>query len=162
MVNKCVYLAGPIDGLSYQEGVEWRQAATEKLAAHGIKAASPQRCKDYLTSNEGVTREMDFCKQEEEFKDNPMSTSRGILTRDKFDALNCSMLLVNFLGAKRVSIGTVMEIAWAYLQGKPIVVVIEDNDTLHRNHPMLKETFSYVVNDLDDAINIVIGTLEPY
>ncbi|MCV0439827.1 MAG: nucleoside 2-deoxyribosyltransferase [Hydrogenophaga sp.] len=161
MVHKTVYLAGPIDGLSFQEGIEWRQLAQQELAVKGIKAMSPQRGKEYILANAEIAGEMDFCKQEAYFKDDPMSTARGILARDKFDALNCSVLLVNFLGAKRVSIGTVMEIAWAYLQGKPIIVVIEE-DNIHRNHPMLRETFSYITDDLSVGLNLAKGIFEGY
>jgi len=161
MVHKTVYLAGPIDGLSFQEGIEWRQQAQQELAVEGIKAMSPQRGKEYVGDHAELADEMDFTKQEALFQGNPMSTARGILTRDKFDALNCSVLLVNFLGAKRVSIGTVMEIAWAYLQGKPIVVVIEE-DNIHRHHPMLRETFSYTTDDLNVGLNIVKGIFSGY
>ena len=161
-MDKTTYLAGPIDGLSYAEGIEWRQHAQRELAVHGIKGLSPQRGKEYIANYADIASEMDFAKQECLIGDNPMSTSRGILTRDKFDALNCSVLFVNFLGATRVSIGTVMEIAWAYLQGKPIVVVLSDDDTLHKNHPMLRETFSYVVNDIDKGLDIVKGIFEGY
>jgi nucleoside 2-deoxyribosyltransferase len=162
MVHKTVYLAGPIDGLSYRDGIEWRDAAREELAKYGIKAMSPQRGKGYIMSHEAIADEMDFSKQEAHFADDPMSTARGVLTRDKFDALNCSVLLVNFLGAKRVSIGTVMEIAWAYLQGKPIVVVIEDDNQLHGVHPMLRETFSFRVNNLEKGVEIVQGIFQGY
>ena len=162
MVNKTVYLAGPIDGLSYADGVSWREYAQRNLAVDEIKGLSPQRGKGYIADNAEIAGEMDFAKQEEHFVNNPMSTSRGIMTRDKFDALNCTVLFVNFLGATRVSIGTVMEIAWAYLQGKPIVVVIEENDEQHKNHPMLRETFSYVVSDLDEGLDIVKGIFAGY
>jgi hypothetical protein len=37
------------------------------------------------------------------------------MTRDRFDATRCDVLLVNLLGAERVSIGTMMEVAWADL-----------------------------------------------
>lgn len=161
MVNKCVYLAGPIDGLSFQEGIEWRQYAQKELAAHDIKALSPQRGKEYLRSNPDVASEMRFAKQEKYFKDNPMSTAKGILTRDKYDATNCNVLLVNFLGSKEASFGTVMEIAWANLLNKPIVVVIEE-DNIHRHHPMLRETFSYVTDNLNVGLDIVKGIFEGY
>jgi len=161
MVHKTVYLAGPIDGLSYAEGIEWRQHAQKDLAVHGIKGMSPQRGKGYIADFAEIAGEMDFSKQEG-LTDNPMSTSRGILARDKFDALNCSVLFVSFLGATRVSTGTIMEIAWAYQLNKPIVVVVEDDDTLHRNHPMLRETFDYVVNNIDAGLDIVKGIFEGY
>lgn len=160
MVNKTVYLAGPIDGLSYAEGNDWREFARGRLGAADIKALSPQRGKNYIAGTE-LAKEMCFTEQEKLFGDNPLSTSRGLLTRDKFDALNCSVLFANFKGATRVSIGTVMEISWAYLQGKPIVIVIEE-DNVHRNHPMLRETFSYVTDNLEEGLDIVKAIFEGY
>jgi nucleoside 2-deoxyribosyltransferase len=162
MVSKTCYLAGPIDGLSFQDGVEWRRYATEKLAVEGIKGLSPQRGKDYVGGNEGLADEMDFATQEKVFADRLMSDAKFVLGRDKFDALNCSVLLVNFKGARRASIGTIMEIAWAFLQGKPIIVVADDDDTLHRNHPMLRGTFTSITNNLDDAIGLVIHIFQGY
>lgn len=162
MVHKTVYLAGPIDGLSYRDGIEWRDAAREELAKEGIHAMSPQRGKDYLMEHKSLTDRMDFGKQEELFKDNPMSTAKGILTRDRFDAINCTVLLVNFIGAKQVSIGTVMEIAWAHLQGKPIVVCIDPDDEIHGNHPMLRETYSWAVPSLEMGVQIVKGIFAGY
>ena len=117
MVDKTVYLAGPIDGFSFQDGVEWRERARMELAVEGIKGISPQRGKKYVSEHKGLADNMDFSAEEELFRGNPMSTSRGVLSRDKFDALICDAFLVNFLGATGVAIGTVMEIAWAYLQG---------------------------------------------
>ena len=162
MVHKTVYLAGPIDGLSYEKGVGWRDDARKELSLYGIKALSPQRGKDYLVEHREIADEMDFAKQEAFFADNPMSNSKAIMARDKFDAVNCSVLFVNFLGATRVSIGTVMEIAWAHIQGKPVVVVIEDEDELHKKHPMLRHTFDFVVNNTTDGLNIVKGILADY
>ena len=55
-----------------------------------------------------------------------------------------------------------MWFAFEGMQGKPIIVVVEDDDTLHKNHPMLRETFSYVVNDIDQGLDIVKGILKGY
>lgn len=161
-INKTVYLAGPIDGLSFREGVEWRQYAQKQLATEGVKGISPQRGKDYIGENAVLSKDMDFVKQEALFSDNIMSTAEMIMTRDKFDALNCDVLLVNFHGAKRASIGTVMEIAWAYLQGKPVIVVADEDDTLHRKHPMLRKAFSCITSDLDEAIEVVLSIFRGY
>jgi nucleoside 2-deoxyribosyltransferase len=162
MVSKTCYLAGPIDGLSFQDGIEWRQHAQRELAVAGIKGQSPQRGKEYIGERPELADEMDFSKQEEMFKGNLMSTANMILARDKFDAINCSVLLVNFKGSKRASIGTVMEIAWAYMLGKPIIVVADEEDELHRSHPMLRGTFSCVTDNLDDAIEVVKGIFAGY
>jgi hypothetical protein len=62
-----------------------------------------------------------------EYKDRgPFATSRGVMTRDFFDCNRADVVLVNFVGAKTVSIGTVMEIAWAYQKHTPVVVAMDD------------------------------------
>ena len=66
-MHKTVYLAGPIDGLSYAEGIEWRQHAQQTLAVNGIKGLSPQRGKEYIAKYIEIAGEMDFAKQEHLF-----------------------------------------------------------------------------------------------
>lgn len=69
------------------------------------------------------------------------------------------MILVNFLGAKKVSIGSVMEITWADAWRKPIIIVME-KDNVHA-HAMIKEVAGFIVSDLDEAIAIAIAVLSP-
>ena len=68
-------------------------------------------------------------------------------TRDRFDATRCDLLFVNLLGAKETSIGTVMEIAWADLLRKPIVLAIEPEGNIH-DHGMIKEAIGFRVPSL--------------
>jgi hypothetical protein len=51
-----------------------------------------------------------------------MSKPKGLTTRDRWDAMRCDVLLVNLLGATKVSIGTVLEFGWADAMDIPIVV----------------------------------------
>ena len=83
----------------------------------------------------------------------PLCSPRGITVRDRWDALRCDVMLVYLLGAERVSIGTVMEIAWADAQRTPIVLVM-DEENLH-NHSMIRESVGYIVKDLGSACEIV-------
>jgi hypothetical protein len=64
---------------------------------------------------------------------------------------------VNFLGSRRVSIGSVMEIAWADAWRKPIVVVM-DKGQLH-DHSMIREVAGFVCRDLDEAIGAAVMVL---
>jgi nucleoside 2-deoxyribosyltransferase len=75
------------------------------------------------------------------------------------DVMRCDMILVNFLGASKVSIGSVMEIGWADAWRKPIIVVME-KDNVH-SHAMIREVAGYIVSNLDEAIKIVIAVLSP-
>jgi nucleoside 2-deoxyribosyltransferase len=143
------YLAGPITGLDYAGATDWRDHATACLAPFGIKALSPLRSKGYLRGVESFSADGDV------YRDlSVLSTNRGIMTRDRHDATRCDVLLVNLLGAERVSIGTVMEIAWADACRTPIVCAIEPKGNPHE-HGMVLEAIGFRVTHLDDAINIV-------
>lgn len=69
------------------------------------------------------------------------------------------MIFVNFLGAKIVSIGTVMEIAWADILRKPTIIVMEE-DNIHY-HKMIRGVVGFIVSDIDQAVQIALTTLLP-
>lgn len=147
-----VYLAGPVTGLSYSGALEWREYAMAELKLAGITAFSPMRAKQHLThigklspTCEGYTH---------------LSSPRSIMTRDRWDATRCEVMLVNLLGATQVSIGTVMEIAWADLSRIPIILAIENEGNPHE-HAMIHEAIGYRVPTLIEALTIVQHMLLP-
>lgn len=145
-----VYLAGPITGLTFDGAEDWRAFAKASLADSGIKALSPLRAKDYLRQVGGP-----LSGTGEEYAHlGVLSLPRGVMTRDRYDATRCDALLVNLLGADRVSIGTVMEIAWADLCRTPIVVAIEPKGNPHE-HMMIAEAIGFRVPVLAEAIDII-------
>lgn len=150
-----VYLAGPITGLSYDGAVDWREHAKLDLSIAGIAAYSPMRAKAYLWHVESFTADGDAYKAI-----SVLSSDRGIMTRDRWDATRCDLLLANLLGAERVSIGTVMEIAWADLARRPIVTVIEPSGNPH-DHGMIKEAIGFRVSTLDEALALIRAILLP-
>lgn len=91
----------------------------------------------------------------------PLSTDRAINSRDRFDTLRATAVLVNLLGASRVSIGTVMEIAWAYDHKIPVVVAMEPEGNLH-DHPMIRDSISIRVASLEEAIEAVTALVSPH
>lgn len=151
---KTVYLAGPITGLSYDEGQDWRDFACTELSKSGVHGLSPLRSKDYLRSINGPLSGTG----EEYAHMGVLSTPRGVMTRDRFDATRCDVLLVNLLGSQRVSIGTVMEIAWADLKRTPIVVAIEPEGNPHE-HMMINEAIGFRVPSLGEAVHVTRAIL---
>jgi nucleoside 2-deoxyribosyltransferase len=144
-----VYLAGPISGLNFEGATDWRQHAKAELGQFGIKALSPLREQEHLKEVGVFT---DAAKETARFK-SPMSMPKGLTVRDRWDATRCDVLLVNLLGATKVSIGTVMEIAWADLSGIPIVCAIEETGNPHE-HAMLNDRIGFRVPTLWDAIDV--------
>lgn len=155
MSAPAVYLAGPITGLSYDRASDWRRGIISALAAVGIKALSPMRAKEYLAQLAAP-----ISGTGEEYAHlGPLSLPRGVMTRDRFDATRCDVLLVNLLGAKTISIGSVMEIAWADTHRIPIIAVMEPAGNPHE-HMMINEALGYRVASLDDAVHIVKAILQ--
>ncbi len=159
---KTVYLAGAITGESFGGATDWREYVKTKLNP-GIAGLSPLRAKDYLENETEIG---------DSYEDIPLSSSRGIMTRDFFDCQNCNIILANLLGTKKVSIGTVMEIAWAYALNKPLILVMEPAESeatgftasegnIHE-HAMIREATGYRVDTVDKAIFIANAILTDY
>lgn len=92
--NPVVYLAGPISGMLYGEAVDWRDRATDEFARDGIVAYSPMRAKEYLDNQQRLVGDPDA------YKDMGLSNSKGIVTRDRFDTMTASLVLMNLLPAE--------------------------------------------------------------
>jgi nucleoside 2-deoxyribosyltransferase len=147
-----VYLSGPITGLSYDGCTEWREkfAADLKDACPGVHSLNPMRGKYYLQSLQSIEATGNE-------KLGILSGGPQIVTRDYSDTVNSDMLVVNLVGATKVSIGTMFEVAWAFSKHIPIVLVIEEgNENIHA-HSMLFSMCGYRVNNLDDALTVVIS-----
>lgn len=147
-----VYLAGPITGTSYEGCTDWRTYVCDRLPDQ-IAGFSPLRTKTYLETETYVQA----CYEGGEW---PLSTQRGIYARDRYDCTRADVVLVNLLGAKIVSIGTVMEIAWAADHNIPVVLVMEKADNIH-DHPMIREACPFRVETLDEAVHVIRAILLP-
>lgn len=135
-----VYLAGPITGCTYEEATDWRHGFTRKVGAT-VRCLSPMRGKAYLASLDSMPHTFNEV----------MSIQKAIVARDYFDTRRCDVMVANFLGAiEVVSIGTVIECAWAHAHGVPVLAVIEQEGNCH-DHPMLRETWGWRVPSLDEA-----------
>jgi len=156
MTNYLIYLAGPIAGLNFKESTDWRQYVIDNLDPV-IEGLSPLRKKPYLKDQDNLTGT---------YENWPLSTQRGIYARDRFDCHRADVVLVNLLdlaaddtGKQSVSIGTVMEIAWAAQNNTPVVLIMGEGN-IH-DHPMIREACPFIVNDLDEAIGLVHALLVP-
>lgn len=147
-----VYLAGPISGLSFDQAVDWRKAVIDDLATAGIRGLSPMRGKEYLAGMQDLDKN---CVEYGEI--NVLSSPRGIITRDRFDCTRCDVLLVHLGGATKVSMGTVMEIAWANLKQTPIVCVMEAGNP--HEHAMVSQAIDYRLDTLEEAVHVVKAIL---
>lgn len=147
-----VYLAGAIAGLSYGDAVDWRVGAKIHLGQRGIETLDPMRAKSALGSLNGGQISSDF---HDYSRHGAFFTSQGIMTRDFNDVKRCDVLLVNLLELRKPSLGTIMELAWAYALQKPAVVAIERSGNPHDNHPMIAAAMPFRVETLDEAVDSV-------
>lgn len=151
-----VYLAGPIKGLSYGGATDWREGVAARFAEHGIDAFSPMRAKGYLRGLTSVGQDA----LKDSYAQFPLSTNKAILHRDYRDCTRCSAVLMNLLGASSVSIGSVMEVAWAFAARVPTVLVIEAAGGIHE-HGLLVEACGFRVATLEDGIATVRAIVLP-
>lgn len=145
-----VYTAGPISGLSYDASEAWRDEF-RAIVEPRIRCFSPLRCKQFLRQ-QGVI-EQSYAGL------SPLATDRGIMTRDHFDCSRADAIVCNLSGVNRVSIGTVMECAWAFAYRKPLILVMEPGNV--HDHPMLREATGFQVETVEEAALLTLSVLLP-
>ena len=142
MSERLVFLSGPVTGNAYDSTLSWREEVAKALPSD-IVAVSPMRGKDYLKEETQVA---------DAYEEYPLSSAAGITCRDHNDVKRCDMLFVNFLGAEKVSIGSVMEIAWAHAYQKPIVIVAEEDNI--NMHAFVRQVAAFKVRTIEEGINV--------
>ena len=135
MTLKTVYLAGPIEGCTEEEIFQWRSYVKD-LLEDGIRAISP--------------RTLDSSKASE------------VTTQSFMDVDVCDVVLAyvpKSINKRRCSYGTICEIAWAYTEQTPIVIV-SDDDYIHE-HPIMK-TMGVHFYSFGEAIEYINNLLIDY
>lgn len=135
-MKQFVYLSGPMGGCSFDEMTGWRKLVSESLDSDTVKCLIPTR--SYKENNK---------------KHVPIETSKWINRRDYFDCTRANCVLVNLVGMKHLSIGTIMEIAWAYQKQIPVICVVEPDGP--QNHPMLQDSITHEVRTLEEGVAYV-------
>jgi len=143
-----VYLAGPMTGMTKEDVVTWRRKAETMLTDAGFIVLDPARGLMFLDP-EDVVKDA----YEDEFTEN----KHVVFERDKFDSTRADILFVNLKHAHRVSIGTMMEMAWAHLSGRFVVTVIEKEGNPHM-HAFVREASSIMFDDPEEACLYIVKT----
>lgn len=147
-MSKRVYLAGPITGTTYGEATNWREEAVAFLAEYDIEGLSPMRGKEYLENEPAILDCYDHVS------DWPLSKGKAFTNRDRDDVMTSDLIIANFTEAETVSIGTVIECAWADAFRKMLIIVRDPNNHLH-DHAMLNEISAFHVETMEQALAIV-------
>lgn len=133
MLNRRVYLAGPIFGKTDEECMGWRKDASEWLRLHGFEPVDPM-VRDHR-GKEDIAPE-------------------AIVSADKEDINTCGFVLVN---ANNPSWGTAMELVYA-MQYDCTVVAFATHANAPRISPWLRIHTDAIYESLDHALaDITLG-----
>ena len=121
---KTIYLCGPINGCTNSECLDWR----ELVKTWGFKTLDPMR-RDYRDKDEDCVKE--------------------IVELDKIDVINSDIILVNYI---KPSVGTSMEVLYAFERGKLIIVVSDKNTVIS---PWMKYHSQFIVNSFNEAKELI-------
>lgn len=151
-----VYLAGPIAGNTVPEAKNWRFDVNQMIKSkqHGITCISPLRCEPNPDGDQYKIL----------YDNDPLyGTYNAIGAKNNFDTLNCDITLAYLPKPKlegHQSYGTLIEVAWSKAHGKPCIVVSNDPDVF--NHPLIKYCSDWVLKDLNQAVELIVGLLGGY
>lgn len=117
-----IYLCGPINGCTDAEANDWRSA---------VKAQWLGKCIDPM---------------KRDYRGKEAEAFREIVELDKIDVATCDVMLVNY---DKPSVGTSMEILYAWERGKRVVVVCRSDAVIS---PWLRYHAHYLAHSFDDAL----------
>lgn len=128
-MNRTVYLAGAIYGVSYKDATEWRNQVDSSLCKFRWQVLNPMNGKESLTDSSFLGMEYDH----------PLMNARAIVDNDLFHVQQASVLLANLtvLPQDGYMTGTQLEIGYALALNKLVYIVAEPNSVFAK-HPFIK------------------------
>lgn len=123
--EKTIYLCGPINGCTDEECRDWRELVKSKWEG---KTLDPMR-RDYRGKEDDSVKE--------------------IVELDKIDVIDSDVILVNY---DKPSVGTSMEMLYAFERGKLVVVVAKDGT---RISPWMRYHSHQILGSFESAIDFV-------
>lgn len=136
-----VYFAHPISGLPLNVVQDYYQSVRERFGTI---------C--YVRTPMDIIARTDLKERKESFKE-PGMANDVITNRDYGFVRECDVIFANLSKCTRPSIGSIMEIAWAYAYDKYIMIVM-DEEGIHEHgmilgaHPLVYRSFMAAANDL--------------
>lgn len=122
---KTIYLCGPINGCTDEECTSWRALVKKQWAGY---------CIDPMVRD---------------YRGRETEAYREIVELDKIDITNSDIILVNY---DKPSVGTSMEVLYAWERGKRIIVVTREHAVIS---PWLRYHATHLVTSFADALAIV-------
>lgn len=137
-----VYLAGFICGRKLKECIEWRNKLKNDKRLKGLIFLDPFQGKDLPTiTPEGLKSSV---------------PGAVVFQRDFISVKNSDILVVNLdtFGDNRPPVGTLFEMAWAYLLRKPIITIAKEAH--YKFHPFIANSSSVIVPKVEDAVKHIL------
>lgn len=159
-MHKKVYLAGPIGGCTYAEAQDWRNLLSGLLSTKSdgaIQGYSPLRGKGALR-DAGTLSTVAYPFY------SPLATSKAILARDFNDCRTADLVIANLLPHENgapPSLGTIMEIGFAYALQVPILAICADAANPVATHAMIESAVGFWAASLDEAADMACSILLP-
>lgn len=145
-----MYLSGPISGKSYGGATSWRDDATRFLAGYSIETLDPMRGKASLQGQKIIEDRPEL--------GGALVADAAIYYRDQWDVQRCDIMLVNLSeSGRRVSIGTMFEMAWAWMHRKVVILVLPE-ENIHE-HAFVRQAAGMRVSTLDEGLQLVLRTI---
>lgn len=136
-----IYLAHPMSGLHFKEINTYYKETRDPLKKLGYTVFTP-------ISGKAIAKVEGDCKPCG-YK-HPIITDKAILSRDMWMVNQADIVLMDLSEAKKVSIGCVAETAFAYVEGKHVVMVME-KDNLHE-HAFMLQMGNIIFETKDEAM----------
>ena len=154
-----VYLSGTMAQENEQHRT-WRSHAVDLLSKHGIFTRNPYRGRD-------ASKIIKVDNYHYTYSTAPVRNRLGnvLVARDLKDVEDSDLLLCNLRGTKgeRPSIGTLSELAWAYLLRKPVICIVdkEDTDKNYYKHPFMHTFIDQWVSNVEEGVDAIINYWHP-
>lgn len=140
-MNVKIYLAGKMNGLSYEDMNAWRKEIKEKL----------KEITYYTTiSNVTVINPVDFYN----FQEVRYQTDIEVQNFDLKHVASSDIIVVNLEGLSD-SIGTIIELYEAYYHNKIPVIAFGDKEIYNKLHPWVKNSITRVEKDINGVVEYI-------
>ena len=140
--KKSAYLAGPMDGHTVSEALNWRLEFREKHSEH------------FHFFIPGLAEGLNVLEYSKMIEHSDTKRGVSVVGLDYALVSSSDILIANVDYAYKKGTGTMCEIAWAYSMRKPVIIVRHEDNVF--NTPFLNEQATAVVETLDEAADLLM------
>jgi|LakMenEpi03Aug12_release.lakeMendotaPanAssembly.Ray.scaffolds.fasta_scaffold139348_6 nucleoside 2-deoxyribosyltransferase len=145
-----IYLARPISGCTADEVFTYYDNLSKQLRTAGFTVFHPMYGKDQLRT--------DVRFKAADYR-HPASTNHAIIERDRWMVTQADVVYANLMHATCVSIGTVMELAWAHQLGRHTVLAMNTSN-IHA-HAFVNEAADVIWPTHEEAVDYLYTLVPP-